>query len=95
VELTVTVRVAGVVPVVGVTISQFPMLLATVVPAEKVIGEPELLTVMLWEAGGEAPAAWLKFSVDGLTTRLPAVTVSVTGMVVSGVPLLACTSRLP
>ena len=68
---TLTDTVPGVVPLVGVTVSQF----AVVVNAENVSGTPEVLTVMFWAAGAGPPAVWVKFKVAGETTRLPEVTV--------------------
>ena len=86
--MALTTTFAGVVPPAGLTLSQLkkPGVFAT---AEKVSGIPELLIVMDWVAGAGPPAAWVKFTIVGATVRLPEDTVKVTGIVVSGLPLLA------
>ena len=61
-------------PLVGLTESQLTVV-DTVVSAENVSGTPELLTLIVWAAGAEPLAVWVKFKVAGETVRLPEVTV--------------------
>ena len=83
--LTVTVRLAGVLPDVGVTVSHEGRLLAV---ALKLSGEPVLLLrAMVCEAGAGPPAACVKLSAVGLAVSgkedevdVSAVTWSTTGI---------------
>ena len=78
---TDTVEFVGVVPEVGLTLSQGALLLILLL---KVIGLPVLLILSVWLAGLAPPCVAVKLRLVGLTTRR-GFTIKVTGTLTGGV----------
>ena len=78
--MAVAVMVPGVEPLAGEMLNQFPVLVAAA--ADQFSVEALLVTAMGCVAGTAPPKVWVNERVGGVTPRVPAFTVKVTGMVI-------------
>src|SRR5690349_12399008 len=87
-EFTATVTVPGVFPEAGVAVSQLPPASVVAFTAKAITpGAP--VTLNVWDAGADPPAAWVKVRVSGVTVIVPPLTWTVTGTTVGLLPAKA------
>jgi hypothetical protein len=80
--LTVTFTSAGVLPLVGATVIQLPLLLLVDAVTVNASGPGVPVTDIVWNAGAGPFCTWAKASDAGVAASVPALTSSVTATLV-------------